>query len=145
MHVADILKTKGTKVVTVRPDLSIEHLAQRLRMEGIGAAVVSQDGASVDGIISERDIVRALAEHGAGGLTAKTVADLMTRAVVTCSPDDTISHVSNVMTRQRIRHLPVTEGSRLAGMVSIGDVVRHRLDELELETNVLRDYAVSRH
>jgi CBS domain-containing protein len=69
----------------------------------------------------------------------------MTRAVVTCTPDDTISHVSKVMTKRRIRHLPVVDDGRLAGIVSIGDVVRHRLDELELETNVLRDYAVSRH
>ncbi len=145
MHVAEILKSKGRKVVTVRPDLSIEHFAQRLRLEGIGAAVVSTDGATIDGIISERDVVRGLAEHGSAGLADMHVADLMTKAVVTCSPDDTISHVSNVMTRQRIRHLPVTEDRRLIGIVSIGDVVRHRLDELELETNVLRDYAVSRH
>lgn len=145
MHVAEILKTKGNKVVTVRPDLGIEHLAQRLKLEGIGAAVVSASGTTVDGIISERDIVRALADYGAGGLAEKTAADLMTRAVVTCTPDDTISHVSKVMTRRRIRHLPVVDDGRLAGIVSIGDVVRHRLDELELETNVLRDYAVSRH
>ncbi len=145
MHVAEILKAKGNKVVTVRPRLSIEHLAQRLRLEGIGAVIVSEDGASIDGIISERDIVRALAEHGAAGLADKTTADLMTKAVVTCTPDDTISHVSNIMTKQRIRHLPVLDGRTLIGIVSIGDVVRHRLDELELETNVLRDYAVSRH
>ncbi len=88
--------------------------------------------------------MRGFAEHGTG-LTTKTVADLMTKAVVTCTPEDTISHVSNVMTKRRIRHLPVTAGGKLAGMVSIGDVVRYRLDELELETNVLRDYAVSRH
>jgi CBS domain-containing protein len=145
MHVADILKTKGTKVVTVRPDLSIEHLAQRLRLEGIGAAVVSVDGATIDGIVSERDIVRALAEYGASGLSDKTAADVMTKAVVACSPEDTISHVSKVMTKRRVRHLPVVVDQKLAGIVSIGDVVHHRLDELELETNVLRDYAVSRH
>jgi CBS domain-containing protein len=145
MHVAEILKAKGNKVVTIRPDLSIEHLAQRLKLEGIGAAIVSQDGASIDGIISERDIVRALAEYGAAGLTDKTAADLMTKAVVTCAPEDTISHVSKVMTKRRIRHLPVVEHQNLIGIVSIGDVVHYRLDELELETNVLRDYAVSRH
>ncbi len=144
MHVSDILKTKGNKVLTVRPDLSIEHLAQRLKAERIGAVIVSADGASIDGIISERDLVGGLAEYGPG-VTAKTVADLMTRAVVTCAPGDTISHVSDVMTKRRIRHLPVTDGSKLVGVVSIGDVVRHRLDELQLETNVLRDYAVSRH
>jgi len=143
MHVADILNRKGHAVVRVRPDLSIEHLAQRLRMEGIGAAVVSDDGASLDGIISERDIVRGFAEHGTD-LTTKTVADLMTKAVVTCSPDDTISHVSSLMTKRRVRHVPVVEKQKLVGIVSIGDVVRHRLDELELETNVLRDYGPSR-
>ncbi len=145
MHVAEILKSKGTKVVTIRPDLSIEHLAQRLKLEGIGAAIVSHDGASIDGIISERDIVRALAEYGASGLTDKTAADLMTKAVVTCAPEDTISHVSKVMTKRRIRHLPVVEQDKLIGIVSIGDIVHYRINELELETNVLRDYAVSRH
>ncbi len=145
MHVADILKTKGNKVVTIRPDLGIEHLAQRLKLEGIGAAIVSANGTSIDGIISERDIVRALADYGAAALADKTAADLMTKGVVTCAPEDTISHVSKVMTKRRIRHLPVVENGKLIGIVSIGDVVHYRLDELELETNVLRDYAVSRH
>jgi CBS domain-containing protein len=143
MHVADILKRKGKAVTTVRRDLSVEHLAQRLRAEGIGAVVVSEDGFSIDGIISERDIVRGFAEHGPE-LTTKTVADLMSKAVVTCSPDDTISHISSLMTRRRVRHVPVVEDGQLAGIVSIGDVVHNRLDELELETNVLRDYAVAR-
>ena len=144
MHVADILKAKGSKVVTVRPDLTIEHLAQRLRAERVGALVVSEAGTNVDGIISERDIAHGLAEQGAAVL-GRTAADLMTKGVVTCSPDDTIAHVAKVMTHRRIRHLPVTEGKRLVGIISIGDVVRHRLDELELEANVLRDYAVARH
>jgi CBS domain-containing protein len=144
MHVSDILKSKGTKVITVRPDLSIEHLAQRLRAERVGALVVSETGTTVDGIISERDVAHGLAEHGAD-ILSRTAADLMTKAVVTCSPDDAIAHVAKVMTHRRIRHLPVTEGKQLVGIVSIGDVVRHRLDELELETSVLRDYAVARH
>jgi CBS domain-containing protein len=144
MHVSDILRAKGTKVVTVRPDQSIAHCAQRLRLERIGAMIVSASGATVEGIISERDIVYGLAVHGAAVMTM-TVADLMTKNVVTCGPDDTISHVSRVMTQRRIRHLPVMDEQRLAGIVSVGDVVKHRLDELELETNVLRDYAVSRH
>jgi len=143
MHVADILKRKGTAVITVRPDQSIEHLAQRLRAERVGAAIVSEDGATVDGIISERDVSHGLAVHGVA-ITNLTVADLMTKGVVTCSPDDTIAHVARVMTQRRIRHLPVTVGQELAGIVSVGDVVKHRLDELELEANVLRDYAVSR-
>ncbi len=85
----------------------------------------------------------SLTEHGADIMKMK-VAELMTKSVVTCSPDDTIAQVARVMTQRRIRHLPVTEGRKLAGIVSIGDVVKHRLDELELEANVLRDYAVSR-
>jgi CBS domain-containing protein len=143
MHVSDILKAKGSKVITIRPDLSIEHIAQRLRAERVGALVVSESGTTVDGIISERDVAHGLAEHGAE-ILSRTAAELMTKAVVTCSPKDTIAHVAKVMTHQRIRHLPVTEGRRLVGIVSIGDVVRHRLDELELEASVLRDYAVAR-
>jgi CBS domain-containing protein len=144
MHVADIIRTKGAAVVTVRPDVTVDHLAQRLRMQRIGAVIVSESGTSVDGIISERDIVRALAEHGPATL-AMTVADLMTKGVVTCAPSDTISHVAKVMTQRRIRHVPVMEGGKLAGIVSVGDVVKFRMDELELEANVLRDYAVARH
>jgi CBS domain-containing protein len=143
MHIADILKAKGSKVITIRPDLSITYLAHRLRMERIGALVVSETGDTADGIISERDVAHGLAEHGAEVLR-RTVAELMTKAVVTCSPSDTIAHVAKVMTDRRIRHMPVTEGRRLVGIISIGDVVKHRLDELELEANVMRDYAIAR-
>jgi len=139
MLVADILKAKGSKVITVRPDLNIGHLAQRLRMERVGALVVSETGATADGIISERDVAHGLAEHGAEVLM-RTVADLMTKAVLTCSPSDTIAQVAKAMTERRVRHMPVTEGKRLVGIISIGDVVKHRLDELELEANVMRDY-----
>ena len=144
MRVADILKAKGSTVHTVRPDQTIQHVAHRLRMDRVGALVVSGDGSSLDGIISERDLVYALTEHGADIMGMK-VSQLMTASVETCSPDDTIAHVAKVMTNRRMRHLPVVEGRNLVGIVSIGDVVKHRLDELELETNVLRDYAVSRH
>jgi CBS domain-containing protein len=143
MLVADILKAKGSKVITVRPDLNIGHLAQRLRMERVGALVVSETGATADGIISERDVAHGLAEHGAEVLM-RTVADLMTKAVLTCSPSDTIAQVAKAMTERRVRHMPVTEGKRLVGIISIGDVVKHRLDELDLEANVMRDYAVAR-
>jgi CBS domain-containing protein len=139
MHVADILKVKGSKVITVRPDLRIEHLVQRLQIERIGALVVSESGTTVDGIISERDIAHGLAEHGAE-ILMRTAADLMTKAVVTCSPNDTIAQVAKAMTERRIRHMPVTEGKKLVGIISIGDVVKHRLDELELESNVMRNY-----
>jgi len=139
MYVADILRVKGSKVITVPPELSIAHVAQRLRIERVGALVVSVTGATAEGIISERDIAYGLAEHGTEVLR-RTVADLMTKTVVTCSPSDTIAQIAKAMTNQRIRHMPVTDGKRLVGIISIGDVVKHRLDELELEANVMRDY-----
>jgi CBS domain-containing protein len=143
MHVADILKAKGSAVKTIRPDQTVEHCAHRLKIDGVGALVVSGEGGAVDGIISERDIVHGLAEHGAA-LLGRAVGELMTRGVVTCSPADTIGHVAKLMTQRRIRHVPVKEGGRLVGIVSVGDVVKHRLDELELEANVMRDYAIAR-
>jgi CBS domain-containing protein len=144
MRVSDILKAKGATVHSVRRDETVEHLAHRLRAEGVGAMIVSDNGATVDGIVSERDIVLGLTEHG-GDVLSRKVADLMTKPAVTCAPDDTLAHVAKVMTQRRIRHLPVLDAGRLAGIVSIGDVVKHRMDELEMESNVLRDYAVSRH
>lgn len=140
MRVSDILANKGNRVVTVRSDVSVAMAVHKLVLERIGALVVSDDGEHIDGIVSERDIVRALAAEGAALLNAdRRVADIMSHSVRVCSPDDTIKHVMDVMTRYRVRHLPVVEGGRLAGIVSIGDVVKSRLDELELETSVLRD------
>ena len=139
MYVADILKAKGTRVVTIGSDASIELVAQRLRMERVGALVVSETGATVKGIISERDVAHGLAEHGVKVLTRK-VADLMTKAVVTCSPSDEIAYVAKTMTDRRIRHMPVTQGETLVGIISIGDVVKFRLDELQLEAKVMRTY-----
>jgi CBS domain-containing protein len=143
MNVAEILKAKGNKVITVRPDMSVATLVLRLKMERVGAFVVSTSGTTVEGIISERDVAYGLAGHGAELLTM-TAADLMTQAVVTCTPQDTLAHIAKMMTHQRIRHLPVMEDRKLVGIISIGDVVRHRMDELEMEANVLRDYAVVR-
>jgi CBS domain-containing protein len=143
MRVADILKGKGKQtVMTVRPSETIEGLAQRLRLAGVGAMIVSEDGVTVDGIISERDIAYALPAH-AGHLHAMKVSDLMTKTVVTCTPENTIADVSKIMTVRRIRHLPVVEKGRLVGMVSIGDVLKHRLNEMEIEANVLRDIALA--
>jgi CBS domain-containing protein len=138
MDVERILDTKGRKVVTTRPDTSVAEAVSRLRAEGIGAMVVLSGSGRLDGIISERDVVRGLARHGRTVLDLK-VADLMTRAVTTCSPKDTVKAVMAVMTERRVRHLPVVEAGRLLGIVSIGDVVKNRLDEMELEVNVLRD------
>lgn len=139
MYVADILKAKGTRVVTINSNASIELVAQRLRMERIGALVVSETGATVNGIISERDVAHGLAQHGVEVLS-RTAADLMTKTVATCSPSDEIAHVAKTMTDRRIRHMPVTQGETLVGIISIGDVVKFRLDELQLEANVMRNY-----
>ncbi len=143
MQVKAILKAKGTGVVTVPPHTTIDALAHRLRLENIGAVVVSNDGASVDGIISERDVLRGLAEHGAE-LLVMPVRELMTRGVQTCTPEASVKDVMRLMTQKRFRHLPVVEGERLVGLISIGAVVKNRLDEMEMEANVLRDYAIAR-
>jgi CBS domain-containing protein len=104
--------------------------------------VVSSDGGSIDGIVTERDLAYGLAAHGSN-LPTIAVSRLMTNVVVVCSPEDSIAHVMKLMTQRRVRHLPVKEGDQLVGIVSIGDVLKHRLDELELEANVMRDYAVA--
>lgn len=142
MRVADILQTKGSRVLTVDPDKMILEAAKMLRNAGVGALVVSRDARTIDGILSERDIVRGFAESG-GDVTHLHVSDLMTGAVVTCMASDSLSQVAKVMTQRRIRHLPVTDGGRLIGMVSIGDVLKNRIDEVVLEANVLRDVAVA--
>ncbi len=139
MIVNTILKTKGTRVVTARPDASVSNLAEQLRTEGIGALVVSEDETSIVGIVSERDIVRGLADHGAKILDRK-VSDIMHREVVTSTGDEDIEAVMGKMTRHRIRHLPVVDGGKLCGIISIGDVVKYRLEELEAETTAMRHY-----
>ena len=144
MKIADVLKGKGSSVVTTRPDSTIDTVIRRMRLERIGAVIISPDGKSIIGILSERDIVRALAEHGAA-LLAYKAQDLMTREVVTCSREDTLQSVMVKMTQRRIRHLPVVEQGRLAGIVSIGDAVKSRLEEVELEANVLRDAYLASH
>ena len=142
MKVADIIRTKGSVVKTVAPDKTALELSERLRAEQIGAMVVSDDGRSIDGIISERDLAYALAAHGSD-LSRIPVSELMTRVVVVCSPEDSITDAMKLMTQRRIRHLPVKEGDQLVGIISIGDVLKHRLGEVELEANVLRDYAIA--
>ena len=143
MDVDGILRAKGAVVVTIRPDATIRELVRGLRDERIGAMVVSEDGRSVLGIISERDVVRGLAELGPRILEAP-VADLMTRDVVVCGPRDTVKQVMAEMTRRRVRHLPVVADGVLSGIVSIGDVVKNRLDEMETEANVLREVYLGR-
>ena len=144
MKVSDILGSKGNAVTTIRPEAKISTVVRRLKLEGIGAMVVSEDSVQVVGIISERDIVRGLVEDGSD-LLEKRVLDLMTSPVKTCTLDAKIKEIMAVMTRSRIRHLPVVEDSRLVGIISIGDVVKNRLEEVELEADVLRDAYIAIH
>jgi CBS domain-containing protein len=144
MKVAEILKQKGKEVVSVRPTESVETFSHRLRLARIGAMVVLDDHGALAGIISERDVVHGIAEYGPACL-AKTVGDLMTTRVVTCTPEDSIARIARLMTESRIRHLPVLEGGKVIGVVSIGDVVKHRLEEMSLEASVLRDIAIAGH
>jgi CBS domain-containing protein len=144
MKVAEILKQKGQNVISVRPTESIETLSHRLRLARIGAMVVVGEGGALDGIISERDVIHGIAEHGAHCLEL-TVADLMTQRVITCTPDDSVTRIAQQMTENRIRHLPVVEGTKLVGVVSVGDVVKNRLEEMSLEASVLRDLAIAGH
>ncbi len=144
MKVSDLLGSKGNAVATIRPEAKISTVVRRLKLEGIGAMVVSEDSVQVVGIISERDIVRGLVEDGAE-LLEKRVLDLMTSPVKTCTLDANIKEIMAVMTRSRIRHLPVVEDSRLVGIISIGDVVKNRLEEVELEADVLRDAYIASH
>ena len=143
MKVADILRTKGAAVTTVSAGASALVVAQRLRGQRIGAMIVSDDGHSIEGIISERDLAYGLAAH-ASNLPNVSVSELMTTDVITCSPRDSVSEIAKVMTQRRIRHLPVKDGDQLVGLITIGDVLKHRLDEMQLEANVLRDYAIAR-
>ena len=143
MKVESMLAAKGDKVVTARPDATVATVIRMLKLEGIGALVVSEDGEKILGIISERDVVRALVDHG-GEVLKVRVAELMTHSVKTCTPDANIKDVMAEMTRSRVRHLPVVRDGKLSGIISIGDVVKNRLEELETETSVLRDYIVGR-
>ncbi len=143
MNVRDMLGQKGDRVATVRPDATIDTALGKLKLEGVGALVVSEDDQTVAGIISERDIVRGLPEHGAALLSMK-VSEFMTQSVKTCEPDDKIQDIMLEMTRSRFRHMPVVSDGKMCGIISIGDVVKSRLEELETETHVLRDYIVGR-
>ena len=141
MKVESILKGKGSDVQTIGPSVSIVLAVHQLSTMGIGALVVSGDGRKVDGILGEREIVRGLAKHNVGLLDMQ-VHEVMDRAPTICSSQDTIRHAMAEMTRTRNRHLPVVDEGALCGLISIGDVVKHRLEELELETLVLRDVAL---
>ena len=142
MLVSHVLAEKGDLVVTIHPDTSLEHATRQLSQFGFGALVASDDGSTIAGIISERDIVRRIAEHGPAAL-AVPVRSVMVRAVVTCTAGDTLDHLMKLMTDGRFRHVPVVDGATLCGMISIGDVVKRRVVELETETRELQNYLVA--
>jgi CBS domain-containing protein len=139
MNVEAILRGKGDHVATVSPHATIAVAVATLQRERVGALVVSRDGTGVDGILSERDIIHGLAGLGTGLLDTR-VEQLMTRRVFTCTPRDTVADLAVEMTQRRIRHIPVLRDGALAGIVSIGDVVKARLDEMEYETSSLRSF-----
>ncbi len=139
MNVHTILRNKGKSVVTIHPDATAERAVAVLRLRGIGALVVSDDGENVVGIVSERDIVEALGRYG-NDLLALSVAEIMTCPVVTCAPSDSVAELMAEMTNRRIRHFPVVRDGVLCGIVSIGDLVKSRLDEIEFEANSMRSF-----
>ena len=139
MRINDLLRVKGTRVVTVTPDTNVRQLLQVLAEHGIGAVVVSVDGKSVDGIVSERDVVRAFALRGAA-VMSEPVTEIFTAEVRTVTPDTSLDDVMRLMTEHRMRHAPVLVDGDLGGLVSIGDVVKNRMDELETERTALSDY-----
>ena len=142
MQVSGLLAGKGSDVVTVAPDTPVGSVAAQLAQHRIGAVVVSGDGSAIDGIVSERDIVRAVSLGGAKALD-KPIKDYMTASVRTCAPRDTEAELMSLMTEHRVRHLPVVEGGKLGGMISIGDVVKHRIEEIEREAEEMKSYIAS--
>ena len=143
-RVRDVLQVKGSEVLALPPGTPVQRVAQRMRIDHIGAFVVSSRVGQLDGIVTERDIVFAIARHGAGALDLP-VSAVMSKAPSTCSPDDSVRSVMAEMTRERVRHLPVVEDGMLRGIISIGDVVKASIDDADLENNVMRDaYLVNR-
>jgi CBS domain-containing protein len=142
MAVAHILKHKGTAVVTVSPDDNVQSIVDTLARHRIGAVVVVDEAGAIAGIVSERDVVRAMAGD-AGTVPAKTARDIMTARVTTCAPGDSEADLMQLMTEKRIRHLPVVADGRLAGMVSIGDVVKFRIEAIEREADQMKSYIAS--
>ena len=139
MNVEHILSEKGRKVVTIAPHMTLTDASRTLSENRIGAAIVNEASNPVLGILSERDIVRAVATNGAAALT-EPVSRYMTARVVTCTSHSSINDLMEIMTSGKFRHVPVVENGRLVGIVSIGDVVKHRVAEIESESRALRDY-----
>ena len=145
MHVSDILTNKGRPtIITISPDETMEVAARLLHTKHIGALIVCGDDDAIVGVLSERDIARAIAVKGSSSLAMK-LREFMTAEVVSCKTTDSIANVMKMMSAGHFRHMPVIEEDQLKGMVSIGDVVKHRLDETEQEANALRDYVLAGH
>ena len=142
MKVEQILQSKGTEVFAVRPEDSIAEAVSVLNDKNIGAVVVRDLSGKVIGMLSERDVVRRLGRHGADAMGMR-VKDCMTGDPFTCSPEDSVEDLMAMMTRKRIRHLPVTAGGRVIGVVSIGDVVKRKIEEAEQEAAALKEYISS--
>ncbi len=137
MRVSEILEAKGGQVVTIASDATVRELVTMLATHNIGAALVTDPDHPIAGIVSERDVVRALPDIG---VLDRPVADIMTADVQTATPDQQVHELARLMTEHRIRHVPVLDGDRLCGVVSIGDVVKSRIDELEFERDQLSSY-----
>ena len=139
MRIADVLQKKPLPdVVKIGPDAGVRELLAVMAEHNIGAVVVSTDGVAMDGIVSERDVVRRL--HSDGTVVDNTVGAIMTREVRTCAPEDSLDEVMHVMTQERFRHIPVCADDRVVGIVSIGDLVKHKIDELQFERDQLDNY-----
>jgi CBS domain-containing protein len=143
MRIGDVLRAKPSReVVTIRPEAGVRKLVAALAEHNVGALVVSSDGTTVEGIVSERDVVRHL--HSDGTVVNNTVAGIMTPGVVTCEEDTAVEALMRTMTELRVRHVPVVRGGALIGIISIGDVVKHRIDQLEFERDQLDSYVHQR-
>jgi CBS domain-containing protein len=143
VRISSLLEHKGASVVTIAKETTVAEAVQALERHGIGALVVSDDGSHIDGILSERDVVRALGRHG-GDLLDHPVHTIMTANVVTCAPDNDVESLMSAMTDNRVRHVPVVVDGKLAGLVSIGDVVKSRIGELEKDRKELVEYINAR-
>lgn len=139
MYVSDILKAKGDKVITLGSAAPVSAAVALLAENRIGAVLVTDDAGGIAGILSERDVVRAMHVHREK-VFAKTVGELMTHEVVTCDPKDPVAAIMGMMTSQRFRHVPVLDAGKLVGMISIGDVVKSRIEEAQSEVEALRHY-----
>ena len=144
MLVGDILHRKGHEVISISPTATVREAVRRLSLERVGALVVSDDGEHLQGLISERDIIRDLA-RAETRLLDMHISEVMAQVVPTCTPGDRLKTVMTVMTQSRARHMPVLQDGKLCGILSIGDIVKHRLEDLELKSAVMQDvYAMQR-